>query len=97
MKLSQFIYFPGFKRPPAVATDTSFKAEPIFYLWAAYSGLLIFSFYLLYLKGVWASLLAADPTYLTALIIVLFIGSTIWVGFRAHHLAWHYEQVRRFR
>ena len=97
MKLSQFIYFPGFKRPPAVATDTSFKAEPIFYLWAAYSGLLIFSFYLLYVKGVWASLLAADPTYLTALIIVLFIGSTIWVGFRAHHLAWQYEQVQRFR
>ena len=97
MKLSQFIYFPGFKRPPIATTDTSFKAEPIFHLWAAYSGLLIFSFYLLYVKGVWASLLAADPTYLTALIIVLFIGSTIWVGFRAHHLAWQYEQVCRFR
>jgi len=54
VKLSQFIYFPGFKRPPAVATDTSFKAEPIFYLWGAYSGLLIFSFYLLYVKGVLA-------------------------------------------
>ena len=97
MKLSQFIYLPGFRRPPVVARDTTFRAEPIFYLWAAYTGLLVFAFYLLYIKGVWASLLAADPTYLTALIIVLFIGSTIWVGFRAYHLAWQYEQVCRFK
>jgi hypothetical protein len=97
LKISQFIYFPGFRRPPVTSGDTSFKAEPIFYLWAAYFGLLIFAFYILYVKGIWASLLAADPTYLTALIVVLFVGSTIWVGFRANQLAWQYEQVCKFR
>ena len=97
MRLSQYIYLPGFRRPPVAGSDTTFKAEPIFYLWCAYFGLLAFAFYILYVKGIWASLLAADPTYLTALIVVLFIGSTIWVGFRANHLAWQYEQVCKFR
>ena len=92
MRLSQYIYLPGFRRPPVAGSDTTFKAEPIFYLWCAYFGLLAFAFYILYVKGIWASLLAADPTYLTALIVVLFIGSTIWVGFRANQLAWQYEQ-----
>ncbi len=97
MRLSQFIYLPGFRRPPVAGSDTTFKAEPIFYLWCAYFGLLAFAFYILYVKGIWASLLAADPTYLTALIVVLFTGSTIWVGFRANQLAWQYEQVCKFR
>ena len=97
MRLSQYIYLPGFRRPPVAGSDTTFKAEPIFYLWCAYFGLLAFAFYILYVKGIWASLLAADPTYLTALIVVLFVGSTIWVGFRANHLAWQYEQVCKFR
>jgi hypothetical protein len=97
VRLSQFIYLPGFKRPPVSASDTTFKAEPIFYLWCAYFGLLAFAFYILYVKGIWASLLAADPTYLTALIVVLFVGSTIWVGFRANQLARQYEQVCKFR
>jgi hypothetical protein len=99
VKLSQFIYFPSFKRPQVKTSNPDFnlKVEPLFNLWTAYFGLLIFAFYILYVKGIWASLFAADPTYLTALIVVLFIGSTIWVGFRSHHLAWQYEQISKFK
>lgn len=70
--------------------------EPLLPLWAAFSGLLVFSGYLLYQKGVWASLLSADPTYLTALIVVLFIGTTIWVGFRANTLTRQHQKLLEF-
>lgn len=70
--------------------------EPIQALWAAFAGLLFFAGYLLYEKGIWASLLNADPTYLTALIVVLFAGATAWVGLRAQRLTQEYEHLTQF-
>ena len=68
------------------------QAEPLFSLWVAFTGILLFAGFLLYQKGIWASLLGADPTYLTALIIFLFVCSTAWVGFRVNSLTHECEQ-----
>lgn len=63
------------------------QTEPLFELWLAFAGLLLFAAYLLLDKGIWAALLQADPTYLTALIVILFTAATVWAGVRAHELA----------
>lgn len=98
MKLTSLLRLPSFGRPVSNFNSSSSKitSEPIFVLWLAFSGLLLFAGYLLFEKGVWASLLSADPTYLTALIVVLFISATTWVGFRAKKLATEYEQFAEF-
>lgn len=98
MKFANLFSLPSFGRPatPPLPHETQVDVEPLLVLWAAFSGLLLFAGYLLFEKGVWASLLSADPTYLTALIVVLFSGATAWVGFRAKKLADEYEQFTRF-
>ena len=70
--------------------------EPLFFLWVTFAGILLFAGYLLYQKGIWASLISADPTYLTALILFLFVCSTAWVGFRANTLTYECEQFAIF-
>ena len=98
MKLSSFLSLPSFGKPVSNFNNQIHKtdAEPLLALWVAFSGILLFSGYLLYQKGVWASLLSADPTYLTALIVVLFISSTVWVGARANTLLSQYEHFTSF-
>ncbi|MCB2006178.1 MAG: hypothetical protein KDF54_03775 [Hydrogenophaga sp.] len=58
----------------------------LFLLWLAYMGLLVLASWLLWRSGAWQRLLAADPTRLTLVIVLLFIGCSIWVGRRAWHL-----------
>jgi hypothetical protein len=62
------------------------KAEPLLHLWAAWAALLLFAGYVLYQQGVWSALLLADPTFLTAIIVLIFASSTVWVGLRAQRL-----------
>lgn len=61
-------------------------AEALWFEWAALAGLLAFATWLLGMRGVWTLLLSADPTGITAVIIVVFAGSTLWCGARARVL-----------
>jgi hypothetical protein len=67
-------------------TSASSQAEPLLHLWAAMAALMLFAGYVLYQQGVWSALLLADPTFLTAIIVLIFAGSTVWVGLRAQRL-----------
>lgn len=63
---------------PAHSTDP----DRLLLLWASFAGLLLFAYHLLWVTGVWKTLLEADPTGITALTVIVFTGSTAWVGFR---------------
>ena len=60
--------------------------ESIWLEWLALGGMLVFAFWLLGVRGVWALLLHADPTGLTLVIVLIFAGSTLWCGARAKQL-----------
>jgi hypothetical protein len=98
LKFASILHLPSFDKPTATSLRSKAHAgvEPILATWAAFAGLLLFAGYILYLKGIWAALLNADPTYLTALIVVLFVGATVWVGWRAKTLTKEYEAFLAF-
>jgi hypothetical protein len=60
--------------------------QGLFLLWLAYMGLLVFAAWLLWRAGAWHRLVEADPTHLTLVIVVLFIGCSLWAGRRAWDL-----------
>ena len=60
--------------------------QGLFLLWLAYMGLLVFAVWLLWRAGAWHRLVEADPTHLTLVIVVLFIGCSLWAGRRAWDL-----------
>lgn len=62
-------------------------SDAFFLQWLSFSGFLIFAAFLLWRANVWGILVAADPTGITLMIIVVFVFSTIWVGMRAAALA----------
>ena len=62
-------------------------SDAFFLQWLSFSGFLIFAAFLLWRANVWGILVAADPTGITLMIIVVFVISTIWVGMRAAALA----------
>lgn len=45
--------------------------------------LLLFAVVLMWQRGLWYQLVQADPTGLTIVIVLLFTGSSLWVGHRA--------------
>ena len=98
MKLASIIHLPSFAKsaPTTSASDAESDVEPVLAVWAAFAGLLLFAGFVLYQKGIWAALLNADPTYLTALIVVLFVSATVWVGLRARTLTREYEMFMQF-
>lgn len=57
--------------------------QGLFLLWLAYMGLLVLAAWLLWNAGAWHRLMAADPTRLTLLIVLLFVGCSLWAGRRA--------------
>ena len=61
-------------------------AEPLWFEWLALGGMLVFGAWLLGARGVWALLLASDPTGLTLVITLVFAGSTLWCGARSREL-----------
>ena len=70
---------------PAPAHDSA-AIEPLWLEWAALGGMLLFGSWLLGVRGVWALLLASDPTGITLVIIVVFAAATLWCGARAREL-----------
>ncbi|MDM0117781.1 hypothetical protein QTI66_37420 [Variovorax sp. J22R133] len=66
--------------------------EALWFEWLALAGVLGFATWLLGLRGVLALLLAADPTGITLVIVIVFAGSTLWCGARTREL----ERQRRW-
>jgi hypothetical protein len=74
---------PGAGRP---ALNIERSEQGLFLLWLAYMGLLVFAAWLLWRAGAWHRLVEADPTHLTLVIVVLFVGCSLWSGRRAWDL-----------
>lgn len=68
--------------------------EPLWFEWLVLAGLFIFATWLLGVRGVWQLLLQADPTGITAVILVVFGVATLWCGMRARELE---RQLRALR
>ncbi len=62
------------------------QIEPLWLEWAAFGGVLVFATWLLGARGVWGLLLRSDPTGITFVILMLFVGATLWCGARARQL-----------
>jgi hypothetical protein len=60
--------------------------EPIWFEWLMLLGMMAFASWLLGTRGVWGLLVSSDPTGITAVIIILFAGASIWCGARAFEL-----------
>jgi hypothetical protein len=73
-------HLPGARRSPMALEQAP---NGLFLLWLAYMGLLGFGALLLWRAGAWHRLVAADPTGLTVIIVLLFIGCSVWAGRRA--------------
>jgi len=71
---------PGARRP---ALNIERSEQGLFLLWLAYMGLLVLAAWLLWNAGAWHRLMAADPTRLTLVIVLLFVGCSLWAGRRA--------------
>lgn len=69
-------------------------AEPIWLEWAALFGLLLFAAWLLGIRGVWGLLLRSDPTGITLVIIVVFVGATLWCGARSRELQQQHRSIK---
>ena len=74
---------PGAARP---TLNVERADQGLVLLWLAYMGLLVFAAWLLWKAGGWHRLVEADPTHLTLVIVVLFIGCSLWAGRRAWDL-----------
>ncbi len=73
-------HLPGSQRAPLSIERTD---QGLFLLWLAYMGLLVFAALLLWQAGAWHRLIEADPTRLTVVIVLMFIGCSGWAGRRA--------------
>ncbi len=71
--------------------------EPLWFEWAALAGMLAFASWLLGGRGVWHLLLQSDPTGITLVIIVVFVGATLWCGARARELQRERQALERDR
>lgn len=71
--------------PGARASLSAIERAPqgLFLLWLAYVAMLLWATVLLWYGGGWSTLLAADPTMITFVIVVIFWAATLWVGARA--------------
>ena len=66
------------------------QPQGLLLLWLAYMGLLAYAAWLLWLAGIWHRLVEVDPTRLTVVIVVLFLGCSLWCG----HRSWVLGQQR---
>jgi len=81
---------PGLQRSPFALE----RAENgLFLLWLAWMGLLLLATFLLWRAGAWHRLVAADPTFLTVVITLLFFGCSLWAGRRAWVLGQQRQQL----
>ena len=71
---------------PAPRASDGPAAEPLWLEWLTLGGMLLFGAWLLGVRGVWGLLLSSDPTGLTLVIVVVFLGATLWCGARSREL-----------
>lgn len=76
-------------RRPSATTS-----EPLWFEWVTLAGLFVFAGWLLGARGVWALLLSSDPTGITLVIVILFVGATLWCGHRARQLEQEHRLAR---
>ncbi|MGN6388367.1 MAG: hypothetical protein ACTHL1_02555 [Burkholderiaceae bacterium] len=82
------------RRTPSTALAARARVVPVpashpdtlFLHWLAFAGVLLFAGALLWRTNVLATLTEVDPTYITLVIILVFVGSTAWCGARAWRL-----------
>jgi hypothetical protein len=85
------------KRLPAIGRPSlSLEQAPqgLFLLWLAFMGLLVFGASLMWQYGLWHRLVQADPTGLTIVIVLLFIGCSVWAGLRCHALGQQWQALQ---
>jgi hypothetical protein len=57
-------------------------------------GLLVFGATLMWQHGLWYRLVQADPTGLTIVIVLLFVGCSIWAGVRCYALGQQWQALQ---
>lgn len=74
----------------------SLEQEPqgLFLLWLSFMGLLVFGATLMWQHGLWHRLVQADPTGLTIVIVLLFMGCSVWAGLRCHALGQQWQALQ---
>ncbi len=83
------------QQPTAMQSDQrAIQHHLIFVLWLAFFGLMLFAAYLLWRLGIWHMLVAADPTFLTLVILVLFVIATLWCGRRSYVLSEQHQDLQ---
>lgn len=75
-----------FQRPQPTRASHGVAIEPLWFEWITLFGLLAFGTWVLGVRGVWGLLIGTDPTGLTLVIIVIFVGATLWCGRRTLEL-----------
>lgn len=85
------------KRLPVVGRPTmTLEQMPqgLFLLWLAFMGLLTFGAAVMWQHGLWHRLVQADPTGLTIVIVLLFIGCSLWAGARSWALGLQWQALQ---
>ena len=81
--------------PARNSRDRRTAHEPLWLEWVTLAGLFAFAGWLLGVRGVWALLLSSDPTGITLVIIIVFVGATLWCGRRARELEMQHRRARQ--
>ncbi|WP_228768023.1 hypothetical protein [Limnohabitans sp. DM1] len=85
------------KRLPVLGRPSlSLEQAPqgLFLLWLAFMGLLVFGAAVMWQHGLWHRLVQADPTGLTIVIVLLFIGCSVWAGLRCWALGLQWQALQ---
>ncbi len=69
--------------------------QGLFLLWLSFMGLLVFAASLMGQHGLWLRLVQADPTGLTIVIVLLFIGCSLWAGVRSWRLGLQWQALQQ--
>ena len=83
---------PGLGRPTQPLEQ---QAHGLFLFWLAYMGVLVFGAALMWQRGGWQKLVAADPTGLTLAIVALFVVCSLWAGRRAWRLGLQWQALQQ--
>lgn len=82
---------PGMSRPSLPLEQTP---QGLFLLWLSFMGLLVFAASVMGQQGLWHRLVQADPTGLTVVIVMLFIGCSLWAGARSWQLGLQWQALQ---
>lgn len=81
---------PGVSRPSLTLEQSP---QGLFLLWLSFMGLLVFAASVMGQHGLWYRLVQADPTGLTIVIVLLFIGCSLWAGARSWQLGLQWQAL----